>query len=121
MFVNSSDNIETFDETAEGRPQQDPVRTAVRFPIHLPITLQTSEGEMEATTLDISACGLLFRAGRTLPMNTRLEFDIPMPAAILGTQTDVSVHCIGRVVRTSNQNGDEHHTAVVIDEYSFRT
>jgi hypothetical protein len=118
MQVNSSDNI--VREGSDGRPQQDPVRTAVRFPIQLPITLFTEEEEMEAMTVDISACGLLFKAAKTLPLHTKVEFNIQMPAAILGTQTDVIVRCIGRVVRI-NENAPEPQTAVVIDEYSFRT
>jgi hypothetical protein len=123
MFVNSSDNTRTVTELAHENPQPhpDPVRTAVRFPIQLPISLDTDEGQISATTLDISACGMLFTASRTLPVHSRVEFNIPMPSAILGTESDVVVRCIGRVVRSTSNLSHTAQTAVVIDEYSFRT
>src|SRR3981081_3624608 len=58
-----------------------PVRTAVRFPMRLAIRLQTDEGEMEAMTENISANGLLF-VGEKLPrLESRIEFTIAMPSA----------------------------------------
>jgi hypothetical protein len=121
MLVNSSDNTNTVDKLAETKAHTDPVRSAVRFPIHLPIIMITEAGQLSASTIDISACGLLFSADRTLPVDSRVEFNIPMPSAVLGTESDVVVRCIGRVVRSVNHETSSAETAVVIDEYSFRT
>jgi len=121
MLVNSSDNIVKSPDLALAKNQADPVRTAVRFPIQLPINLLWAEGEMSATTVDISACGLLFVAEKLLPINSRVEFSIPMPSEILGTDSDVVVSCVGRVVRSTSHPSQAVQTAVVIDEYSFRT
>ena len=96
-----------------------PVRTAVRFPMRLAIRLQTDEGEMEAMTENISANGLLF-VGEQLPrLDSRIEFTIAMPSAVMGTEKDVTIHCIGRVVRHYLQGGQKK-AAAVIDEYFLK-
>ncbi|HMF64088.1 MAG TPA: PilZ domain-containing protein [Edaphobacter sp.] len=96
-----------------------PVRTAVRFPMKLALRVQTEEGELEAVTENISANGLLFVSDRLPALDSRIEFTIAMPSAVMGSATDVTIHCIGRVVRHSVQ-GDEKKAAVVIDEYFLK-
>ena len=96
-----------------------PLRTAVRFPMKLSLRLQTATGVVEAITENISANGILF-TGTDLPLvDSRIEFEIRMPAAIMGTPEDVSVHCIGRVVR-HQKHGEESQAAAIIDEYYMR-
>jgi len=74
---------------------------------------------LDATTDNISANGILF-SGPELPgVDSQIEFTIRMPAAVMGTSDDVSVHCIGRVVR-HEQHGDESQAAAIIDEYYMR-
>jgi len=93
-----------------------PVRSAVRFPIRMNISLQTEEGNVQATTEDISANGLLF-SGETLPaVDSRIEFTMTMPAAIMGSAADVVIHCVGRIVRHQRRIADDL-AAAVIDEY----
>ena len=97
----------------------DPVRTAVRFPMKLALTVKTASGTMDATTDNISANGILF-TGEGLPeVDSRIEFTIQMPAAIMGTAEDVSIHCVGRVVR-HQQHGEDAQAAAIIDEYFLR-
>jgi len=96
-----------------------PVRTAVRFPMKLALHVQSEQGEMDAITENISANGLLF-VGDVLPaVDTRIEFTIAMPSAVMGTTKDVTIHCIGRVVRHYLQGGQKK-AAAVIDEYSLK-
>lgn len=98
---------------------ENPVRTAVRFPMRLAIRLQTDQGEMEAMTENISANGLLF-VGECLPqVDSRIEFTIAMPSAVMGTTKDVTIHCIGRVVRHYFLGGQKK-AAAVIDEYFLK-
>ena len=98
---------------------ENPVRTAVRFPMRLAIRLQTDQGEMEAMTENISANGLLF-VGDSLPrVDSRIEFTIAMPSDVMGTTTDVTIHCIGRVVRHYLLGGQKK-AAAVIDEYFLK-
>lgn len=96
-----------------------PVRSAVRFPIRMAIRLQTDAGELEAVTEDVSANGLLF-TGPVLPKtNTRIEFTMTMPGAIMGNTKDTVVHCTGRIVRHQKRATDEI-AAAVIDEYFLK-
>lgn len=96
-----------------------PVRSAVRFPLRIAIRLQTEEGELEATTEDVSANGLLF-TGQLLPnANSRIEFTMTMPGALMGNAKDTVVHCIGRIVRHQKRVTDEI-AAAVIDEYFLK-
>ena len=90
-------------------------RTAVRFPLRLPLRLQTEEGILDAVTENVSSNGLLFAAPRLPRIGSAVEFTITMPAQVMGTETDLSVHCFGRIVR--HQLGGEPMAAAVIDEY----
>ena len=94
------------------------MRNAVRFPLHLPIAVKTEVNEHQAETQDISAGGVLFKVDAAMPVGSSIEFTISMPAAVLGSATDILVSCIGRVVR-STTTGDRHAVAAVIDEYRF--
>ena len=99
--------------------QSEPVRSAVRFPLRLPLSLQTPQGEVQATTENVSAGGVLFVTDLSLEMNSRIEFKLAIPASILGTATDVTVQCAGHVVRNEQTDGDRRAAAVVIDKYTF--
>jgi hypothetical protein len=96
-----------------------PVRTAVRFPMKLALHVHTEQGVLEAVTENISANGLLFVSDRLPDIDSRIEFTIAMPSAVMGSATDVTIHCIGRVVRHYLQNG-EKKAAAVIDEYFLK-
>ena len=96
-----------------------PTRTAVRFPIQACVHLKTAEGDIVATTDNISANGLLFHCEPLPSIDSRIEFTILMPAAVMGTPEDVSIHCIGRVVRHQMQ-GEEKKAAAIIDEYFLK-
>ena len=96
-----------------------PVRTAVRFPMKLALRLQTDQGELDAVTENISANGLLFVSDRLPDVDSRIEFTISMPSDVMGSAKDVLIHCIGRVVR-HYQEGDEKKAAAVIDEYFLK-
>jgi hypothetical protein len=95
------------------------VRTAVRFPLRLALHLKTEDGTIEATTKDVSSNGLLFVAANLPRIGSSIEFTMDMPSEVMGSATDVSVHCIGRVVRHQHSE-DESMAAVVIDEYYLK-
>jgi len=102
------------------RPSGDnPVRTAVRFPMKLTIHIGTAEGPLEATTENISANGLLFVSDRLPDVDSKIEFTINMPSSIMGSDKDLTIHCFGRVVRHQH-HGDEKKAAAVIDEYYLK-
>ena len=97
----------------------DQVRTAVRFPMKLSLKVTTPDGNIDAMTENISANGILFTADKLPPVDSRIEFTIQMPAAVMGTPEDLLIQCIGRVVR-HQFHGDEGQAAAIIDEYFLR-
>ena len=96
-----------------------PLRSAVRFPVKLAIHLRADKDEFDATTEDISANGLLFIGDRLPEVDRLIEFTIGMPSEIMGSTNDVEIHCRGRVVRHEKQ-GDREQAAAVIDEYYLK-
>ena len=107
--------------------RQSPCRAAVRFPIRLELTIQSSLGEFIAHTENVSASGLLFVCSYLPLLEDMIEFTMSMPAKILGTERDVQVHCTGRIVRRERgahpagaTGFQETRAAVMIDEYNLK-
>ena len=100
-------------------------RTGKRFPLELPIKIHRKGGDDSATTADMSSAGVYIMADTDLPVGSPIEFDITLPATVLGTPADVEVHCTGRVVRKEAGAGKaegkkkKSGVACVIDEYKF--
>jgi PilZ domain len=99
-------------------------RTGKRFPLELPIRIHRKGGDDKATTADMSAAGVYIMADTELAVGSTIEFDITLPADVLGTPTDVEVHCTGRVVRKESGAGTgkkkkKNGVACVIDQYEF--
>jgi len=95
-------------------------RTGKRFPLHLPITIQSpSAGKHSGTTGNVSAAGVYFEADTKLNIGSAVRFDIRLPKDVLGTKTDVTVRCTGRVVRKEDAEG-KAGLACVIDDYKFK-
>lgn len=95
------------------------MRSAVRFPIQLPVAIRSESGTYQAMTADISAGGVLFHMEKAIAVGSTIEFTINMPASVIGTCTDVLVNCVGRVVRCSEQDSGPADVAAVIDDYTF--
>ncbi len=80
----------------------------------------TAEGRtISAVTENISANGVLISGQEMPPVDTRIEFTIRMPAAVMGARGDVEIHCAGRIVRREQQ-GTQMQAAAIIDEYFLR-
>jgi hypothetical protein len=94
------------------------MRSSVRFPLKLPVDVQTKSTLEPGETRDISAGGVLFYVDADMAVGSTIEFCISMPAQVLGTAADVKVKCLGRVVRCGLE-GDKRAVAAVIDEYHF--
>lgn len=90
------------------------VQSAPRFPVKLPIHINSQAGESETESDNISANGVLFHHNVDMPIGSTVEFTILLPAEIVGAEKDVQVECRGRVVRRS-----EEGVGVVIDQYRF--
>ena len=97
---------------------QTELRGAVRFPVKLPISIEVKGEHIDAETDNISAGGVLFHLQSEMQVGSNIEFQIAMPAAVLGASTDVMVTGSGRVVRCDSE-GEKRAVAAVIDEYKF--
>jgi len=96
------------------------VRTAVRFPLRLNLRLMTDEGVVDAVTRNVSSNGLLFEADTLPRIGSNIEFTMNMPSEVMGWDSDVAIHCFGRVVR--HQCSDqEQMAAAVIDDYTLES
>ncbi len=99
-------------------------RTGKRFPLELPIRIHRKGGDDKATTADMSSAGVYIMADTDLTVGSPIEFDITLPAVVLGTPGDVEVRCTGRVVRKESGGGSgkkkkKNGVACVIDQYEF--
>ncbi|HEX7284747.1 MAG TPA: PilZ domain-containing protein [Candidatus Angelobacter sp.] len=103
-------------------------RTGKRFPLELPIKIHGNKGDDDGTTANMSAAGVYIMADVDLAVGSSIEFDITLPASVLGTPTDVEVRCTGRVVRketaaaaaaNSSRKKKKSGVACVIDQYKF--
>ena len=92
------------------------VQGAPRFPLELPVSLKSGGQEALATTQNISANGVLCQVDADMPVGSRVEFTISVPAEVVGSDNDVRLDCRGRVVRKYD-SGERHGVGVVIDEY----
>ena len=97
----------------------DPVRTSVRFPLHLDVILSTKDREYRAVTEDVSANGLLFTGEELPPVDSEVRFRMVMPASVMGGREDVMLYCVGRIVRHERVAG-KLVAAAVIDDYSLK-
>lgn len=95
------------------------MRNTVRFPLKLPMAVKTASERHQAESSNISAGGVLFALDSQVSVGSTIEFAITMPADVLGSSSDVTVNCVGRVVRCT-KDGDNNTVAAVIDEYSFQ-
>ena len=99
------------------------VRTGKRFEVHLPIKVTTNQSaeEHEGETDNLSAAGVFLSLDSSLEVGSLVEFDITMPASVIGSEKDVRIHCNGRVVRSEGPREGEKNSGVacVIDRYEF--
>jgi hypothetical protein len=94
------------------------VQGAARFPLKLPISVKSDAGASSTETQNISANGVLFQMESDMPVGSRLDFTISLPANVVGAENDVQIDCRGRVVRSFEEEG-RRGVGVVIDEYRF--
>jgi len=100
------------------RTRYSDVQGAARFPLKLPISVKSESGASTAETQNISANGVLFQMESDMPVGSRLDFTISLPASVVGAENDVQIDCRGRVVRSFEEEG-RRGVGVVIDEYRF--
>lgn len=105
--------------SSPGTSDWHPARGAVRYPLHLRVTLLVGNRDYEALTEDLSASGVLFRLREPLQEGSYIEFLLEIPAGMLELSVTAAVHGSGRIVR-SYWKHSQAFSAAVIDEYRFQ-
>ena len=96
-------------------------RTGRRFPLTLPVKIKggTSRRSQAATT-NMSAAGVFITTNLPFKKGSKLNFQITLPAPVIGATSDVEVKCTGRVIRVDTPaRGKRRGVACVIDRYQF--
>ncbi len=96
-----------------------PMRAAVRFPLQLPVSLRTDGELIEALTEDISSTGARFLTQVAPRVGSLLEWNLHLPAAVMGMPNAVDVDCVGRVVWT-RVDADGVRVGALIDDYQLK-
>ena len=97
-------------------------RTGRRFPLTLPVKIKggNSSRSQSATTNNLSAAGVFITTNVPFRKGSKLNFQITLPALVIGAKSDVEVKCTGRVIRVDTpSSGKRRGVACVIDRYQF--
>jgi hypothetical protein len=92
-------------------------RKAQRFELKLPLELIRKGSQPlseHGETRNLSSVGVLFAAGSTLRIGEAVEYMITLPSTP-ERETRVRLHCLGKVVRFSNETG----VAATLERYEF--
>ncbi len=82
-------------------------RSARRYKLALPIEISRmtpaeKPHRLHGTTRDISTCGIYFTLGQPLPLRTRFQFSVTLPAKMI-QGIEVLITAQGRVVRVEKR------------------
>jgi PilZ domain len=106
-------------------------RTGKRFPLQLTTTIRGAKlagskaSKLQGKTADLSAAGVFIQADGDFEVGSNIEFDITLPAEVIGSGQDVEIRCQGRVVRSADPKARRQRdkgkggVACVIDQYEF--
>jgi hypothetical protein len=94
-------------------------RSAVRFPVHLPVRVMADGLECTAETENFSSSGALFRMSTLLPTGSTVHFLIEIPAGVIGSDVTAAIQGEGKVIRSYEENG-HNYSAIVIHDYRFQ-
>ena len=104
--------------TPQNKIWQD-LRSAVRFPLHLPAIILVAGEQVEAVTVNISTNGILLRVAEPPASLEPLEFLLEVPNDGTYGEASAAIHCVGHVTRSFEQDGF-CFIAAVIDDYRFQ-
>lgn len=94
-------------------------RSAIRFPVHLPVQTLVGGQACTAETENFSSSGALFRTPAPLPTGSNIHFLIEIPADLIGGDVTAAIDGEGQVIRSYEENG-QNYSAIVIHEYRFQ-
>ncbi|HVB87139.1 MAG TPA: PilZ domain-containing protein [Candidatus Dormibacteraeota bacterium] len=97
-------------------------RTSRRFLMRLPLTVRWTDemvvGEAATESREVSSRGLYFHLPKGLKSGSPVEIVMTLPHEL--TQAGpVRVRCLGRVLRSNQENSGEIGVAAAIERYEF--
>jgi hypothetical protein len=99
-------------------PQQEK-RGARRFPLRVPVSVDSDNTTRPAQLRDVSARGICFYLESEVTQGSQIGFTLTLPPEITLTES-IRVQCKGRVVRVENGQADgKLAVAAIIEEYEF--
>jgi PilZ domain len=97
-------------------------RSARRFRMQLPLSIRwvdgTASGEALSVSKDVSSRGLSFRLPKAIDAGAMVEIVMTLPHEIT-LAGPVRVRCLGRILRSGEQEGTDYQMAAAIDRYEF--
>ena len=94
-------------------------RSARRFPLRVPVTVDHENATHAAQIRDVSARGICFYLESAVTQGSAIGFTLTLPPEITLTES-IRVQCKGHVVRVENGTEDgKLAVAAVIEEYEF--
>ena len=97
-------------------------RSARRFRMQLPLSIRwadgTASGEALSISKDVSSRGLSFLLPKAITSGALVEIVMTLPHEITFAGP-VRVRCLGRVLRSREQESSEYQMAAAIDRYEF--
>jgi hypothetical protein len=98
---------------------QEEKRGARRFPLRVPVSVDSDNTMRPAQLRDVSARGICFYLESEVAQGSQIGFTLTLPPEITLTES-IRVQCKGRVVRVDNRRADgKLAVAAVIEEYEF--
>lgn len=94
-------------------------RTALRFPIQLPVQVIAEGVDYTAESENFSSSGALLRVSAPLTVGSIIQFLLEIPPGTLGSDATAAIHGEGRVLRSFEEKG-KHYAAIVITDYRFQ-
>ena len=94
-------------------------RSAIRYPVRLPVRIISDGQESTGESENFSSSGALFRMSTPLPAGSAIQFLLEIPAGSLGSDQTAAIHGEGQVIRSYQENG-QNYAAIVIHEYQFQ-
>lgn len=97
-------------------------RSARRFRMQLPLSIRWADGmasgEALSVSKDVSSRGLSFLLPKAIDTGALVEIVMTLPHEIT-LAGPVRVRCLGRILRSNEQQGPEYQMAAAIDRYEF--
>jgi hypothetical protein len=96
-------------------------RATPRYALALPITIRVPHAfpqDCSGITRDLSTRDVYFTTERAMSPGTVVDFSVALPTEMRGS-AEVFVHCVGRILRIDQREGQKFGIVALIESYEF--